>query len=654
MTEDLEKNLKKKKVTDPFVYYVLNCCLHAQSKALQNAVEEIFGEGGLGIVSFMQLLHTCWSLQESLGEAFKETWVKINPSIPLPYMTDVYGAPWWGEDQEQERRDQESEEQKSESQGSSIDTSDVGTVQKPLITRWWHVNICAAQILRSLLGWINIFSYCFRMSSSREKQELHTISKNGYALTTNKKLRSDLIFFCAFNKAYWAKNTKWMHRIDEQTKLHGHSAHHVPYRVCLMHKGLDDLMQAEDGWRTHDDFAYFIKELDCLSNEEKQNALSQGEGFMKIYSFYFDKHYFRYQTKVLPFAIAGTCQSATAFARWYLGRDETENAETLDCPVHEQRVNMGQWREYLDGLDTDPTSLDDPILNRNAAGIEYIADGNSMWDDAASDAAKKLRLDCCQYFFIHKHQTQSTEAGVQDISICSSTGRAEDDASALSSVRSMDVAPVNRNFLESSTKRKKSGNQHMGSGVGDERELRSKGSKRRKSNNQTSKPHLQSTKDRTIMLVDRAIEVVPSEDQVKRAKGTIKLKVEGNIDTASSMRSNQLMQWQNEREAKVAQRIAKNLPVPDISKIEPAEAYVPDKLKGSMDLKKMKKTKYYLKVKQELKERGYTDAQVDTLPNVTAAVNLLTEWAMQQQDWREGEPYVYTFLTGHPDQEDYM
>eukprot|EP00978_Attheya_sp_CCMP212_P017890 scaffold48234_cov60-Attheya_sp.AAC.4 len=64
--ESVTKALRLADRVDNFVYYVSACCLHAQSKALQNSVEFNYGEGDLGNNNFLQLLHSCWSLQEAL------------------------------------------------------------------------------------------------------------------------------------------------------------------------------------------------------------------------------------------------------------------------------------------------------------------------------------------------------------------------------------------------------------------------------------------------------------------------------------------------------------------------------------------------------------------------------------------------------------
>ena len=72
MTESLVSELKNIGPIS-FLYRIINFCLNAQYKALQKSVEKVYGAGGIGEVSFMQLLHTFWLTQEALGEYFKET-----------------------------------------------------------------------------------------------------------------------------------------------------------------------------------------------------------------------------------------------------------------------------------------------------------------------------------------------------------------------------------------------------------------------------------------------------------------------------------------------------------------------------------------------------------------------------------------------------
>ena len=63
--------------------------MQAQSKAIQKSVEQVYYAGGLREVSFIKLFHMSWSIQESLGEEFKDTWVRFNPNSLMPFMSDI-------------------------------------------------------------------------------------------------------------------------------------------------------------------------------------------------------------------------------------------------------------------------------------------------------------------------------------------------------------------------------------------------------------------------------------------------------------------------------------------------------------------------------------------------------------------------------------
>ena len=37
----------------------------------------------------MKFSHTFFSTEEALGEYFKDTWVRVNPSSPMPFMSNI-------------------------------------------------------------------------------------------------------------------------------------------------------------------------------------------------------------------------------------------------------------------------------------------------------------------------------------------------------------------------------------------------------------------------------------------------------------------------------------------------------------------------------------------------------------------------------------
>ena len=63
--------------------------MHPQSKALQKSVQQVYGAGGLGEVSFMQLFHKFLLTQEKIGEDFKETWVRVKQNYLMPFISDI-------------------------------------------------------------------------------------------------------------------------------------------------------------------------------------------------------------------------------------------------------------------------------------------------------------------------------------------------------------------------------------------------------------------------------------------------------------------------------------------------------------------------------------------------------------------------------------
>ena len=182
MTESLASELKNIGRIS-FLYIIVNFCLHAQCKALHQSVEQVYGAGGIGEVSFVQLLHTFWSTQEALGEDFKDTWVRVNLNSLMPFMSDI--------------TNEQNEEGNSDIGMFELQLCDVGTLQKPLLTIWYHLNTCVAQVIRCFNLWGKILGYCYTLTSSNQKQKLHKISRNGLQMRKSNKVYTNLDFFSA-------------------------------------------------------------------------------------------------------------------------------------------------------------------------------------------------------------------------------------------------------------------------------------------------------------------------------------------------------------------------------------------------------------------------------------------------------------------------
>ena len=92
---------------------------------------------------------------------------------------------------------EENEEGNSDIGMVAVQLCDVDTLQRLLLTRWRHVNNCAAQVIRYFNSWGGVLGYFYTLKSSNQKQKLHTISKNGLQMCKSNKVYTDLVFFFA-------------------------------------------------------------------------------------------------------------------------------------------------------------------------------------------------------------------------------------------------------------------------------------------------------------------------------------------------------------------------------------------------------------------------------------------------------------------------
>jgi len=106
--------------------------------------------------------------------------------------------------------------------------------------------------------------------------------------------------------------------------------------------------------------------------------------------------------------------------------------------------------------------------------VHEIANGASIYAQDASEQMVSLLRDVKIFYFIIPAVTQMVEAAVQESSICSQSGKGEDDVSTLITIRSFDILPVLSILREFSKTRIKRANQHVSAGRSGERVFRSR------------------------------------------------------------------------------------------------------------------------------------------------------------------------------------
>ena len=122
---------------------------------------------------FQQFLLTSWSMQEALGNVFWPKWELGNPGITVGWILDLE----W----ESFSLDVIFPHYLEGVEARHINLK----LEKPLLTRQWHINDCAVQVMESYIGWVRIFG---NLREIRQTQIVISISKNVVSLCKSNKL----------------------------------------------------------------------------------------------------------------------------------------------------------------------------------------------------------------------------------------------------------------------------------------------------------------------------------------------------------------------------------------------------------------------------------------------------------------------------------
>ena len=83
------------------------------------------------------------------------------------------------------------------------------------------------------------------------------------------------------------------------------------------------------------------------------------------------------------------------------------------------------------------------------------------------------------------------------------------------------------------------------------------------------------------------------------------------------------------REYKVLKRQQQGLDVPNSDSVKLDKSFIPDKYKNWMELKKLKRIKYFTKALLELRSWGFIEEEGSSCSNITAAAKKMIVWHKQ-------------------------
>lgn len=253
-------------------FLVANCTFHAHLKSFQNSWKGVFGGDGLGVNTLLQFIYIAYSLQESFGEDFKYQWKKLTGTPAL-----------------------------------------LCKMVKPVLTRWGYVGQLARKLLEHWEQWLQVMIHGYKKYTTKES----TIGRNRLRQLHNKdgnnnlKLKFKIEFLVSFCDVYWDPHFMWLHRVDNMTKLSGHSSHEFPLQVFIIQTELDSI---HANWQTMLAFNYASNTLICLNPDimdsngnviigGNRENIKQVEDFFRIYRTKFTKHFKRWRERLVPLVI---------------------------------------------------------------------------------------------------------------------------------------------------------------------------------------------------------------------------------------------------------------------------------------------------------------------------------------------------------------
>jgi hypothetical protein len=218
-----------------------------------------------------------------------------------------------------------------------------------------------------------------------------------------------------------------------------------------------------------------------------------------------------------------------------------------------------------------------------------------------------LLRDVKSYYFIVASTTQMVEAAVQESSLCSLSGKGEDDTCTLIVIRSVDMMPVIRMFRDALKSKIKAGNQHMSRGKDGERELKSESAKRNEHERLIAgrefRQQVHATKDKARAHIRYAIEKCPNVDEVKAVRAIQKKRKLGDGTVPLQSKVRRQTDWLEIRKATLqsTRKKSENIPVNPV--------HVPDAYEGLFPITSFHKAYLIEHCHREMIARGVTADQ---------------------------------------------
>ena len=279
------------------------CTLHALNIMLSVPVETIMGTGGLKKRTFLQMLHTAYSLKNLYAhKCWKEMWVIAT------------GTMW-------------------------------KDISCPVLSHWQHVGEGAQHIKKYRKVWITICQYiCDLNNVGKIKND---IASYLYSYLNEDMLMAYLYFVCGFCDTFFDPHFNWHKHMDSLSMRPGFLSIHSGIHFYVMDR---DLKYLKDNWQTNEAFEMF---KNTYPNDTIPAVDSFVSDFLSLTKQRMHKHMNQWRTRNLPLVLGGDSSMAQYIACWLLNKPLTSNIDaTYQSEKHKTKINIHNCANFLTDLTT--------------------------------------------------------------------------------------------------------------------------------------------------------------------------------------------------------------------------------------------------------------------------------------------------------------
>jgi hypothetical protein len=219
-------------------YLVASCSLHNLQLSVANPIKQLLGDGGLEKKNVMQLLHSIYDLQDSLGN---EVW-NVHVAEAVKFMQAYTATPYVGITDADKQFALKWELVKTFRSFDALLTKKEleranYKIPAPVLTRWWTVGETARVSWSAYLLLLRISQQVINATTRVQNK----IASGLQPLLLEAELFSDLALIHCFHSFYVCPHFSWMQETTDMSAVPGFQAHNTLCRYFLLIEDLTAL-----------------------------------------------------------------------------------------------------------------------------------------------------------------------------------------------------------------------------------------------------------------------------------------------------------------------------------------------------------------------------------------------------------------------------